>query len=139
MRLTLLIDVLEQLKLFADKVPILQKTFYYSNNLILTMNKEEKEILEKDWFSSEKPVKKDVLKSENFNIVRVYLKKDQEIKPHPEPYAVFFLVLEGKGLFTSKEGKFELKKNDGLFIEVNEIRGIKCLENLVILGIQDGH
>jgi len=96
-------------------------------------------LLEKESFSSEKPVKKDVLKSENFNIVRVYLKKGQEIKPHPEPYAVFFLVLKGKGLFTSKEGKFELKKNDGLFIKVNEIRGIKCLENLVILGIQDGH
>lgn len=96
-------------------------------------------LLEKDGFSSEKPVKKDILKSEKFNIVLVYLEKGQEIKPHPEPYAVFFLVLEGTGLFTSKEGKFELKKNDGLFIEANEIRGIKCLENMVVLGVQDGH
>ena len=96
-------------------------------------------MLEKNGFSSEKPVKKDVLKSENFNIVRIYLKKGQEIKPHPEPYAVFFLVLEGKGLFTGKEEKFELTTNDGLFIKANEIRGIKCLENMIVLGIQDGH
>ena len=96
-------------------------------------------MLEKDGFSREKPVKKDVLKSENFNIVQVYLKKDQEIKPHPEPYAVFFIVLEGKGLFTSKEGKFEVIKNGGLFIKADEIRGIKCLENMIVLGIQDGH
>jgi len=96
-------------------------------------------MLDKDWFLSVKPIKKNILKSENFNIVKVYLKKGQEIKPHPEPYAVFFLVLEGTGLFTSKEGKFELKKNDGLFIKANEIRGIKCLENMIVLGVQDGH
>ncbi len=98
-----------------------------------------KDLLSKREFSSEKPVKKDLIKSENFNTVLVCLEKGQEIKPHPEPYAVFFLILEGTGLFTCKEGKFELNKNDGLFIEADEIRGIKCLENLVILGVQDGH
>ncbi len=66
-----------------------------------------KDLLSKREFSSEKPVKKDLIKSENFNTVL--------------------------------EGKFELNKNDGLFIEADEIRGIKCLENLVILGVQDGH
>ena len=98
-----------------------------------------KDLLSKREFSSEKPVKKDLIKSENFNTVLVCLEKGQEIKPHPEPYAVFFLILEGTGLFTCKEGKFELNKNDGLFIEADEIRGIKCLENLVVLGVQDGH
>jgi len=98
-----------------------------------------KDLLYKKEFSSENPVKKDLIKSKSFNIVLVYLKKGQEIKPHPEPYAVFFLVLGGTGLFTSKEGKFELKKNDGLFIKANEIRGIKCLEKMVVLGVQDGH
>ena len=96
-------------------------------------------LLEKAGFSPDEIVKKDVLKSEKFNTVLVCLGKGQEIKPHPEPYAVFFLVLKGTGLFTCKEGKFELKKNDGLFIEANEIRGIKCLENMVVLGVQDGH
>ena len=90
-------------------------------------------------FLSKKPVLKKIIKSKKFNIVRICLEKGLEIKPHPEPYATFFLVLEGSGIFTSKQGEFDLKKNDSLFIENNEIRGIKCLENLIILGVQDGH
>ncbi|MHC1598820.1 MAG: cupin domain-containing protein [Candidatus Methanofastidiosia archaeon] len=98
-----------------------------------------KDLLSKREVPSEEPVKKDIIKSKNFNIVLVSLEKGQEIDPHPEPYAVFFLVLKGVGLFTNKEGKFELKKNDSLFIEANEIRGIKCFEDLIIMGVQDGH
>ena len=98
-----------------------------------------KNLLSKKEFSSEKPVKKDILTSRNFNIVIVCLEKGQEIKPHPEPYAVFFLVLEGKGIFTSSDGSVELSKQSCLSIGADEIRGIKCIENLVILGIQDGH
>jgi len=52
---------------------------------------------------------------------------------------VFFLVLNGSGIFTNKAGEFKLEKNDFIFIEADEIRGIKCLENLVVLGVQDGH
>jgi quercetin dioxygenase-like cupin family protein len=62
-----------------------------------------------------------------------------EIKAHPEPYAVFFLVLDGSGIFTKNVGEVKLKKNDYIFIEADEIRGIKSLENLVVLGVQDGH
>ena len=98
-----------------------------------------KNLLSKKEFSSENPLKKDILKSEKFNIVLVCLEKGQEIKPHPEPYAVFFLVLEGNGIFTCKKGKFELTKNGCIFIEANETRGIKCIEKLIILGVQDGH
>ncbi len=90
-------------------------------------------------FLSNKPALKRIIKSKKFNIVRVCLEKGVEIEPHPEPYAVFFLVLEGSGMFTNKQGEFELKKNDIFFIEANEIRGIKCLENLIVLGVQDGH
>jgi len=96
-------------------------------------------LLSKKEFSSEKPVKKDILTSRNFNIVIVCLEKGQEIKPHPEPYAVFFLVLEGKGIFTNSEGSFELNKQSCISIGINEIRGIKCIENLVVFGVQDGH
>jgi len=91
-------------------------------------------------FFSGKPALKRIVKSKKkFNIVRVCLEKGLEIEPHPEPYAVFFLVLEGLGIFTNKAGEFELKKNDFIFIKADEIRGIKCLENLVVLGVQDGH
>jgi quercetin dioxygenase-like cupin family protein len=98
-----------------------------------------KNLLSKKEFSSEKPLKKDILKSEKFNIVLVCLEKGQEIKPHPEPYAVFFLVLEGKGIFTNSKGNFKLSENSGIYIKANEIRGIKCLKKMVVLGVQDGH
>ena len=91
-------------------------------------------------FLSGRPGLKRIVKSKKkFNIVRVCLEKGLEIEPHPEPYAVFFLVLDGSGIFTNKAGEFKLKKNDFIFIEADEIRGIKCLENLVVLGVQDGH
>ncbi len=91
-------------------------------------------------FLSGRPALKRIVKSKKkFNIVRICLEKGLEIEPHPEPYAVFFLVLDGSGIFTNKAGEFELKKNDFIFIKADEIRGIKCLENLVVLGVQDGH
>ena len=90
-------------------------------------------------FSAEKPVKKDMLKSKKFNIVLICLEKDQEIPPHPEPYAVFFLVLEGKGIFTSSTGQYELRKNSSIYMKADEKRGIKCVEKMVVLGVQDGH
>jgi len=90
-------------------------------------------------FSSEKPLKKDILKSDKFNVVLVFLDKTQEIKPHPEPYAVFFLVLDGSGLFTTENGSFKLSKGGCIFIPANKVRGIKANERLTILGVQDGH
>ncbi|MHA1242154.1 MAG: cupin domain-containing protein [Promethearchaeota archaeon] len=91
-------------------------------------------------FLSGKPALKRIVKSKKkFNIVRVCLEKGLEIKPHPEPYAVFFLVLSGSGIFTKNVEEVNLKKNDFIFIKADEIRGIKCFENLVVLGVQDGH
>jgi len=91
-------------------------------------------------FLSGKPALKKIVKSKKkFNIVRVCLEKGLEIEPHPEPYAVFFLVLDSSGIFTKNVEEVKLKKNDFIFIEADEIRGIKCLENLVVLGVQDGH
>ena len=99
-----------------------------------------KDFLSEVEFLSGKPALKRIAKSKkNFNIVRICLEKGLEIKPHPEPYAVFFLVLDGSGIFTSKGEEFKLEKNDFIFIKADEIRGIKCLENLVVLGVQDGH
>lgn len=96
-------------------------------------------LLLKKEFSADKPVKKDLLISKKFNIAIVCLEKDQEIPPHPEPYAVFFLVLEGKGIFTSSQGKYELRKNSSIYLEADEMRGIKCVEQMIVLGVQDGH
>ena len=90
-------------------------------------------------FSAKGPVKTDVLRSEKFNVVLVCLETNHEIPPHPEPYAVFFLVLEGEGVFTSSEGSFQLRRGSGIFIERDGIRGIKCLDRMSVLGVQDGH
>jgi len=98
-----------------------------------------KNIISKGKFLPDRPNKEDVLKTNNFNIVIVCLEKGQEIKPHPEPYAVFFFVIEGKGVFTSKDEETELSKGDSIFMASNTIRGIKCIEKLNIFGVQDGH
>ncbi len=98
-----------------------------------------KNLVSRAKFLPERPVKEDILKSGNFNIVVVGLEKNQEIKPHPEPYAVFFFVLQGKGIFTCGKGEIELAKGDSVFMGLDEVRGIKCIEKLTILGVQDGH
>ena len=89
--------------------------------------------------SEEKPIKTDLIKTKNFNIVIVHLGKNQEIPPHPESYAVFFLVLQGSGVFTTKEGTVSLQKNSSIYYEKNELRGIKSKEELILLGVQDPH
>jgi quercetin dioxygenase-like cupin family protein len=60
-----------------------------------------------------------------------------EIPPHPEDYGVLLTVLEGKGIFTDINGEFTLTKNQSIYMKKDEIRGIKAMENLVVLGIQD--
>ena len=87
----------------------------------------------------EKIVKRDIIKTGNFNVVIVYLGKNQEILPHLEPYAVFFIILQGSGVFTTKQGTFSLQKNSSVYYEKNELRGIKSKEELILLGVQDPH
>ncbi len=98
-----------------------------------------KDIISKGRFLPDRPNKEDILKTDKFNIVVVCLEKGQEIKPHPEPYAVFFFVIGGRGVFTSEDGETGLSVGDSIFMESNKIRGIKCIEKLKILGVQDGH
>lgn len=88
-------------------------------------------------FISGKPVMKNVISSPNFNVVRVCLPTGLNIDPHPEPNATFFLVIGGSGIFTRGTETFEMHKNDSIFIKAGEIRGIKCLENLILLGARD--
>ena len=100
----------------------------YSENILSHVNDSKTPIL-----------KKDLIKTKMFNVVLISLEKNQEILPHPEPYGVFFLVLQGSGIFTKKEGQYPLKQNSCIYYEQNELRGIKSNEKLVLLGIQDKH
>ena len=92
---------------------------------------------EKIIFSEEKPVKRHFLNAEGFHAALICLKSGVEIPPHPEDYGALLTVLEGKGIFTDINGKFTLTKNQSIYMKKDEIRGIKAIENLVVLGTQD--
>jgi len=84
-------------------------------------------------------VKRDVLKTSNFNVVLICLEAGQEIPPRPEPYGVCFYVIDGKGTFTVGSEQYELAKGGLIFAPATKSRGILCLERLTLLGIQDPH
>jgi len=84
-------------------------------------------------------VKKDLLKTSNFNIVLICLEAGQEIPSRPEPYAVCFYVIDGKGTFNVGTERIELNRGSLIFASANETRGIKSKKRLTLLGIQDAH
>ena len=88
-------------------------------------------------FSKDQMVKKLIVDRDNYKILRINLEKGFEIAPHTGSHSVFFLVLQGKGIFTSKKGETELAQNEYISIEADEIRGIKCSENIVVLAVRD--
>jgi len=82
--------------------------------------------------------KKDVFKGEHFNIVVICLDSGYEIPPHGEPYDVLFYVVTGKGIFTAGAKQWSAEPGSMIFAPTG-IRGIKCIERLTILGIQEPH
>lgn len=85
------------------------------------------------------PVKRDLLKTEWFTVVLVCLEAGQEILPHPEPYAVLFVVLEGEGTITVGTEGYEVKQNHVIFAPQGGVRGIAPRTRMSILGIQQPH
>lgn len=88
-------------------------------------------------FSKDQMVKNVIVGRDNYKVIRINLEKGFEIPPHAGSHSVFFLVLQGKGIFKSKKGDIELAKDEYISIDANEIRGIKCTESLVILAVRD--
>jgi quercetin dioxygenase-like cupin family protein len=82
--------------------------------------------------------KKDVFKGEHFNIVVICLDSGYEIPPHYEPYDVFFYLVSGRGVFTAGEKQCDAGPGSMIFVPTG-VRGIKCIERLTILGIQEPH
>ncbi len=97
------------------------------------------DLVEKRVVDPEKPTKNDIIDSPEFHVGIITLEAGQEIPPHPEPYAVFFYVLQGVGEFSGPDGRVELVNGDALYLEHGEIRGIRCTEPLTILGFQEAH
>jgi len=87
--------------------------------------------------SSRGPVKKDLMKTAGSNIVLVCLETGQEIPPHPEPYAVVFVVLQGEGIITSGTVAHPVKPLDLVSAKKGENRGIRCTRKMIILGIRE--
>jgi quercetin dioxygenase-like cupin family protein len=110
---------------------------YIYKSLICFLIMKKIDLNEKIEFNSEYPVKKHFVNSKGFHAALICLKKNVEIKPHPEDYAVLFTVLNGKGIFTGNEGSKNLKVNESFYLKKDEIRGIKAVTDLVVLGIQD--
>ena len=90
-------------------------------------------------FSKSQHIKKDILKTGGFNSVLVCMDDGQEIMPHPEPYYVLFIVFEGDGVITHGNEKSTAGAGSMVFVDSNEIRGIKCLKRMKIIGIQEAH
>ena len=88
-------------------------------------------------FSRQGPVKKDLMKTGGSNIVLVCLEKGQVIPPHPEPYAVVFVVLQGEGIITSGDTEQPVKPLHLVSVGKDENRGIQCIQRMVLLGIRE--
>ena len=88
-------------------------------------------------FSTSGPVKKDLMKTAGSNIVIVGLETGQVIPPHPEPYAVVFVVLQGEGIITSGTTEHPVKPLHLVSVKKDENRGIRCDQRMVLLGIRE--
>jgi len=90
-------------------------------------------------FSKTQRVKKEICKTKMFNVVLVCLETGQEIPSRPEPYDVCFYIIEGQGTFTIGNKQMDLKEGSMTFAPANVARGIKSIDRLTILGIQEAH
>jgi len=88
-------------------------------------------------FSATGPVKKDLVKTAGSNVVLVCLEAGQVIPPHPEPYAVVFVVLQGEGIITSGTTEHPVKHLHLVSVKKDENRGIRCNQQMVLLGIRE--
>ncbi len=98
---------------------------------------EQKNIFDNQKFLTDGPAKDPIYVSEKFKVMRISLKKGLEIKPHDGSHPVVFLVLKGKAIFPTASGGVELGENDYIAYSETESRGIKSLEDLIVLVIRD--
>ena len=95
------------------------------------------DLLDAAEFSATGPVKKDLMKTAGSKIVLVCLETGQVIPPHPEPYAVVFIVLQGEGTITSGAVEHPVRSRHLVSVKKDENRGIRCDRRMVLLGIRE--
>jgi len=81
-------------------------------------------------------IKDDILTRKNVKITVINMPKEQEIEPHPEEYAILFFIIKGSAIFTTGDGAHKVLKNEAIYLDFNEVRGIKPLEDLTFIGIK---
>ena len=86
---------------------------------------------------SKGPNKMALVEREGYSVMRISLGKGGRIPPHVASHSAFFVVLKGKAIITSGDKEVELKENQYIAMETNQMRGIEALEDLVILGVRD--
>jgi len=96
-----------------------------------------KNIFENQNFDSDTPAKDPIYISEAFKVMRISLKKGLEIEAHNGSHPVLFLVLKGKGAFPTNSGEVELSENEYIAYNDTESRGMKSLEDLIVLAIRN--
>jgi len=101
------------------------------------INLTSKNIFDNHKFLADTPSKDLIYKTNNFKIMRISLKKGLAIPAHQGTHVVVFFVLKGKGIFTSGSGEVELGENEYISLDETELRGIRSLEDLVVLAIRD--
>jgi len=93
-------------------------------------------ILDQVTFTLDGPVKTPILQQEHFALVRIALGKGVTIPPHQGGHAVFFLVLQGKGIFTHGDEKTELGPHEYVYIGADDTRGIQAMDDLIVLVVK---
>ncbi len=88
-------------------------------------------------YSLDNPVKTDLVQCAGSNIVVVCLEDGQIIPPHPEPYAVVFVVLQGEGVITSGAIDHPVGPYHLIPVGKDENRGIRCTKRMMLLGIRE--
>lgn len=89
-------------------------------------------------FTPGMPNKKDVFEGEHFKVTLVCIDSGMEIPVHFEAQGVYAVILSGKGIFTINDNKYEMEKGSMIYMPTGT-RGIKAIEKLALLGIQEPH
>lgn len=76
------------------------------------------------------------IRSRELNAVQVILDQGREIPPHPEDYAVLFVVIEGQGRITTGDGVWKVWPGVIVHLDRGEVRGIAADTRMRLLGIQ---
>ncbi len=86
-------------------------------------------------FRGEKPFVERVYEDQNARVVRFYLKKGQEIRPHRSPSSVFVTLLSGQVKMTIGDEELVVERGATVCLEPQELHGFTALEDSIIEAV----